>query len=130
MQLLIALSALFVTGLAAPGGAPPRKQQCPTNKFQPNGKLPPTAHAPKDIIQVSAKHSNKAYPSSRYYKVTPNDSCTISVVEVPYTPGSKCALIFDFPTKKQASGDFWNLSGPGDFTFTPLSAIPIPGETT
>ncbi|KAJ4989784.1 gpi anchored cell wall protein [Stagonosporopsis vannaccii] len=107
--------------------------KCPSNKAQPDGKLPSNSVSTSALVPISAKNPNTAYPNSEWAKITPGDFCTVFnlVVDSDATQGKVCNLVFDFPDYLQAPGDFVFL-GSGKFTFTgyDINAGAVPGETT
>jgi len=126
MKILAFFSTLLATTLAAPTTPAPNNSlttrtlvKCPANSVQPSGKLPPNSVSPSLLLRISAKRPDKAFHSSSWAKITPNDYCTIFNLDLnpAATQGKICNLVFDFPSKLQASFPY-TFHGPGHFTFT------------
>ncbi|KAF1972002.1 hypothetical protein BU23DRAFT_535651 [Bimuria novae-zelandiae CBS 107.79] len=117
-------SALFISLLATVSAASTSLDSrnfltCPTNPFQPSGKLPYGSVSTSALVQISAKQPYKAFPSSSWAKVTPNDYCTIFNLNLDpaATQGKIRSLLFDFPSILQAPL-LYKFNGPSHFTFT------------
>ncbi|OJD33957.1 gpi anchored cell wall protein [Diplodia corticola] len=111
---LLPLLALF--GLAMATAIPKDSDddcECPVN-----GTLSPTYVSTNAFYEISEKHPNKHFYPSLRAKVTPNDLCFITNLELPPSASGKtCTLVFLLPTKDQAKQSY-SFSGPGHFTFT------------
>lgn len=137
MKFTTIIAALAASAVAAPASSPAntlkeRTFKCPANSAQPNGKLPKNA-INSELVQISAKKADKAFPVSEWAKITPKDFCTIFTLELPVagTQGKVCNLVFDFPSFLQAPFLF-TFFGPGHFIFTgyDIGVGAVPGETT
>ncbi|KAL0261505.1 hypothetical protein SLS55_002935 [Diplodia seriata] len=100
-------------------------EECPVN-----GTLPDSYVSASAFYEISEKKPNKHYPPSLRAKVTPNDLCFITNLELPPSASDKvCTLVFLFPTQEQADQSY-TFSGPGHFTFTGYATGVGANETT
>lgn len=110
------LTLLPLLGLTAASAIPKNQQDddcCPVG-----GTLTPPYVAACGYYEISAKRPDQHFPPSLSPKVTPNDLCFITNLELPPSAAGKtCTLKFLLPTQQQAH-QWYHFSGPGHFNFT------------
>lgn len=123
MKFFLAASALLGLVAAVPASAPIPAEldtrhllSCPKN-----GNLPKNYVKPSLVVNVSKKHPNAAYGSTKVPSVTPNDFCTIFNLELPPSAYDKmCNLVFLFPNHWQTVNPYiykTKRHGGGHFQF-------------
>ncbi|KAK6215798.1 hypothetical protein QIS74_08817 [Colletotrichum tabaci] len=124
--------ALSAVAAPEPNIYPPKKT-CPTNAVQPDGSLGKSFVSTSLLVPIAKSKPNYAFPATKWAQVTPKDVCTVFNLDLPVakTQGKICNLVFDFPTKEQAPGEFY-FKGPGTFKFTgyAIGVGAVAGQTT
>ena len=108
--------ALPLLGLTAASAIPKNQQDddcCPVG-----GTLTPPYVSACGYYESSAKRPDQHFPPSLSPKITPNDLCFITNLELPPSAAGKtCTLKLLLPTQQQAH-QWYQFSGPGHFNFT------------
>lgn len=104
------------------------KRGCPTNRLQPDSKLPVKRTLKTEgIFQVSESRPDQSFISNGWASVTPRDKCTVFVFEIDAKQafGKTCNLVFDLPLSGDVPG-LYRIVGPGQLTYTSFSPIAPP----
>jgi hypothetical protein len=130
MKFLGYLAALVSLSAAAPAGLADRSEQCPTiAQIAPDGQLPPGTRSPTFLLPVSQKYPNRAYSATQTAKVTPNDKCILTRIDIPASAQNKtCSLTLFLGGCAEEESE----RGPGNIIFQGNLGVryPVPGQTT
>ncbi|KAI9712443.1 MAG: hypothetical protein M1820_001656 [Bogoriella megaspora] len=116
MRLLSLYATLLTVGVASaiPSGEHDKDDDC---ACPVNGTLLPDALSPKYNIPISKKLPDIPFGNGSTATVTPNDFCTVFILEIPPSAFNKtCTLEFLFPNSSQTDADYV-YNGPGNFVF-------------